>query len=138
MEIFAEKLFSNHPDLLLIGQACRAAQPPPIFELVREQLHHGHTIEARVWGPSRYYLILLLVKRKEIICSTCNSEQQAVYARKYYIYIYVYIYIYATHGHRRSRSRSRSRIIYQDTRVTEKPCPSPSVSGLLRHTDIDA
>jgi hypothetical protein len=48
LEIFAEKRVSNHPDLLLIGQACRAAQPPPIFELVRNTLHHGDTIETRV------------------------------------------------------------------------------------------
>jgi hypothetical protein len=40
LEIFAEKRVSNHPDLLLIGQACRAAQPPPIFELVRNSLVH--------------------------------------------------------------------------------------------------
>jgi hypothetical protein len=52
LEIFAEKRVSNQPDLLLIGQACRGAHPPPIFELVRDTLHHGDTIETRVWGPS--------------------------------------------------------------------------------------
>ncbi len=56
---------SNHPDFLLIGQACRAAQPPPIFELVRNTLHHGDTIETRVWGPSVSKRNLLLVKMKE-------------------------------------------------------------------------
>ncbi len=48
---------SNHPEFLLIGQACRAAQPPPVFGLVRATLYHGDTIETR--GN------LLLVKMKE-------------------------------------------------------------------------
>jgi hypothetical protein len=76
LEFFAEKCLSNHPDFLLIGQACRAAQPPPIFGLVRATLYHGDTIETGVWGPSQQKEILLLVKMKEKKYSRYNRYQK--------------------------------------------------------------